>query len=134
MHRRILMTFAAATMLSACSGMKKKNQTSILDQSLRAYAGAVRWGNYDTAAAFAVPREGMPSVHPSTLGDVKVTGYSLRINSINDEANEASVIMNFSYYSESRGTVGTVIQDATWYYNSEKTGWLMDDSLPRFKI
>lgn len=133
MHRRLILTAAAIMPLAGCESMKKKDQTSRLDQSLRAYVGSIRWANFDTAAAFAVPRKGANTVSAASLEGIKVTGYSLRIKSVNETADEASVIMNFSYYDESGGTVGSIDQDTTWYLDEKRKGWLMDDSLPRFK-
>jgi hypothetical protein len=130
--RRMLITVAATTFLGACTAMQKNRQMTDLDRSLKAYTGSLRWGNYDTAAAFAVPRKGPPTVHPGELSDIQITGYSVVINGVNAAVNEASVHLNFTYYDESRGTVGSIDQDATWYLVSEDVGWLMDDSLPKF--
>lgn len=132
-HRRTLMTVAATMLLAGCEGMKQKDQASRLDQSLRAYAGAIRWGNFDTAAAFAVPRGGANTVNPASLDGTKVTGYVVRINSVNADADEASVHLSFTYYDETRATVGTINQDAMWYLDEKRKSWLMDGSLPRFK-
>lgn len=133
MHRRLLLTAAAIMPIAACENMQKKDQASRLDQSLWAYVGSIRWANFDTAATFAVPRNGANTVTPASLDGIKVTGYSVRIKSVNETADEASVHLNFSYYDEGGGTVGAVDQDATWYLDEKRKGWLMDDSLPRFK-
>ncbi|MFT5445541.1 MAG: hypothetical protein ACI9DC_000702 [Gammaproteobacteria bacterium] len=133
MHRRVFLTAAAIIPIAGCAKMQKKDQTSRLDQSLRAYVGSIRWANFDTAAAFAVPRDGENAVSPASLEGIKVTGYSVRIKSVNETADEASVHLNFSYYDEGGGTVGAIDQDATWYFNEKRKGWLMDGSLPRFK-
>ena len=116
-----------------CESMKKKEQASRLDQSLKAYAGSIRWGNFETAAAFAVPRKGVNTVNPATLDGIKVTGYVVRVSSVSEDAKEANVHLSFSYYDETRGTVGAIDQDASWYFDPERKNWLMDDSLPRFK-
>jgi hypothetical protein len=113
--------------------MKKETQASRLDQTLRAYAGSLRWGNFDTATAFAVPRAGINSVRAATLIGTKVTGYEVRVSSVNEDASEAKVHMTFTYYDDQRGTVGSLDQDAIWYWDDDKDNWLMDDSLPRFK-
>ena len=72
-------------------------------------------------------------VNPATLDGTKVTGYVVRINSVNADANEASVHLSFTYYDETRATVGTINQDAMWYLDETRKSWLMDGSLPRFK-
>ena len=132
-HRRTLMTVAATLLVVGCDTMKKKTQASRLDQTLRAYSGAIRWGNFDTADAFAAPRAGAKTVKSSSLVGIKVTGYEVRVSSVAEDGLEATVHTSFSYYDETRGTVGSLEQNATWYWDGAKDNWLMDDSLPRFK-
>ena len=127
------MTVAATMLLVGCGAIGKKNQTIRLDQSLKAYAGSMRWGNFETAAAFAVPRGGANVVSAASLNGIKVTAYEIRINSVNEEADEASVHLSFTFYDENRGTVGAVNQDAVWYLDDDRQGWLLDASLPRFE-
>ena len=115
-----------------CESIEKKTRATRLNQSLKAYAGSIRWGNFETAAAFAVPRESTNSVNPAALDGIKVTGYVVRVDSVSEDAKEANVHLSFSYYDENRGTVGAIDQDATWYLHSERENWLMDDSLPLF--
>jgi len=123
-----------AAALAGCAGMKKKDLAARLDQALSAYAGAIRWGNYETAAAFAVPRAAAPRVvDPSALSGLKVPGYSERFNRVNEAGDEAEVSLSFTYYQETRGTLRTVEQDATWYYDDEREVWLMDAGLPAFE-
>lgn len=134
MHRRTVILAAAAALGSGCSGLKKKDQASRLDQSLSAYTDAIRWGNFGTAAGFAVPRSGSaPPVDPGDLEGLKVTGYSVRINRVNDGADEADVTIAFTYYHESRGTLRQVDQVATWYFHPDRGAWLLDGGLPAFQ-
>ena len=90
-------------------------------------------GSARAAAAFAAPRDGPNTVDPAYLNGIKVTAYEIRINSVNETADEANVHLAFTFYDENRGTVGAVNQDAVWYLDAQRQGWLMDDSLPRFK-
>jgi hypothetical protein len=132
-HRRLFVMVSAAALVAGCEGMQRKDHVARLDQSLAAYAGAVRWGNFETAGAFAVPRSGsVPPVNHAALSTLKVTGYSVRINRINEAGDEADVSLSFTYYHEDRGTVGRADQDVTWYWSDARAGWLMDGALPDF--
>jgi hypothetical protein len=123
----------AAAPLAGCGSFRQKDQASRLDPTLTAYAGAIRWGNFDTAAAFTVPRDGSAPQHDTAaLASVKVTGFSVRINRVNDAADEADVSFSFTYYQEDRGTIQTTEQRSTWYYEPARQAWLLDGSLPRF--
>lgn len=124
----------AVVLLAGCGGMKKRDQASRLDQTLTAYAGAIRWGNFETAAAFTMPRDGStPRLDPAALVGLKVTGYSVRINRVNEAGDEADVSLSFTYYQEHRGTIQTAEQNASWYYDAARKGWLLDGGLPPFK-
>ena len=90
-HRRTLMTVAATFLVVGCDTVKKKTQVSRLDQTLRAYSGAIRWGNFDTADAFAAPRDGAKTVKASSLSGIKVTGYEVRVSSVAEDGLEAAV-------------------------------------------
>ena len=132
-HRRLLVIAAAATLATGCETMRRQDQVVRLDPALTAYAGAVRWGNFDTALAFSRPRSGTPApVSYGVLSRVKCTGYTIRINRINDAGDEASVSFSFTYYLQDRGTVDRADQDVTWYYSEQSKAWLMDGGLPNF--
>ena len=70
---------------------------------------------------------------PTTLQGLRVTGYTVRVNRFNEVGDEADVSLTFTYYQETRGTVNTVVQDATWYFDETRQGWLMDAPLPHFE-
>lgn len=127
------MVMLVAALVAGCAGFKHKDQASRLDLSLTAYAGAIRWGNFDTASAFTVPRDGSAPQHDTAaLATLKVTGYSVRINRVNETADEADVSFGFTYYQENQGTIRSIEQRATWYYDEQRESWLLDGSLPRF--
>jgi hypothetical protein len=134
MQRRGLLAMVLAAPLAGCARMQKKDRQSRLSDTITAYVGAIRWGNYETAAAFAVPRsEQTTTADPTALQNLRVTGYTVRVNRVNAEGDEADVSLTFTYYQETRGTVNTVIQDATWYFDETRQGWLMDAPLPHFE-
>ena len=134
MHRRILLAAALALPLAGCEGMKRQEHGVRLNDSLRAYTEAVRWGNLDAAALFAVPRTGpAPPPDPSTLVGLKVTGFSVRINRIDESAEEADIAISFTYYHEDRGSIRNLEQRADWYWDDARGGWLMDGPLPVFR-
>jgi len=137
MQRRLILAMAAAgaALLAGCSRIKKKDQAARLKDTLTAYTGAIRWGHYETARAFAKPRDGAAvTLDPAALAGLKVTGYSVRINRVNEEGDEANVSLSFTYYQETRGTVRTAVQDATWYYEEAGERWLLDGGLPDFQL
>jgi len=119
---------------SGCAAISQSKQLNLLDPSLSAYTGAIRWGNLETAASFARPRNGrLRNVDPAALAGLKITGYHVRINRINDSADEALVSISFTYYHDNQASIRQVNQNATWYYSSSDKAWYLDGNLPNFK-
>ncbi len=134
MHRRTLLIATAAALIGGCERLKRQDQTSRLDQSLTGYASAIRWGSFETAQAFAQPRAGAPlPLGGQVPSGIKVTGYTIRINSVNENGDEANVSFTFTYSGENSASVRTVEQTDTWYYDVNGKAWLLDGSLPRFR-
>lgn len=134
MHRRTLLIAGAAALISGCERLKRQDQTSRLNSSLTGYAGAIRWGNFETAQGFARPREGAPlPLNAQVSAGVKVTGYSIRVNNVNANGDEANVSFSFTYYKGDSASVNTVNQTNVWYYDLNNKAWLLDGSLPKFR-
>ncbi len=134
MNRRTLLLICLSGILAGCTTFNQKKQETQLDPALSAYTGAIRWGNIETAAGFARPRETEATkANPNALAGLKITGYKVRVNKINETADEADVSISFTYYHEDKVSLREVIQNATWYYKKPENVWLMDDNLPEFK-
>jgi len=134
MIRRIFLLAGLTVLVSGCAAIGHSKQLSLLDPSLSAYTGAIRWGNIDSAAGFARPRgQAARKVDPHALSGLKITGYKVRINKVNDNADEASVSISFTYYHENQASIRQVNQTATWYYSDADKSWLLDGNLPDFK-
>ena len=133
MDRRLFLLVPLSGVLIACDSMRQKDQAARLDTSLNGYAGAIRWGNLDTAYGFVRPRDTTPQPPPRLEG-LKVTGYEIRVSSVNETRDEAQVSFSFTYYFQDQGRVQTTVQNATWYFDPEVKAWLMDaPGLPAFQ-
>jgi hypothetical protein len=138
MIARLLPFFAClpliAGMLGGCADLAHKDQTKKLDQSVRAYIHAVRWGDLGAAASFIRPREG--TVKPpdlSKLKDLHVTHFDYAIDSKTEGDPEALMTVKFNYYFEDTLSVKDVYQQATWWWDPEVENWFMDGELPEFQ-
>ena len=133
MHRRSLLIACSLSLLSACDSLKRKDQTSRLDSSLTAYAGAIRWGSFEAAQALSRPRSGAARALDATrLDGLKVTGYTVRINNVSETGDEANVSFSFTYYFLDSGRVKRVDQTDTWYFEPQAKAWFLDGYLPEF--
>lgn len=138
MIARLLPFFAClpliAGMLGGCANLQQKDQTKKLDQSVRAYIHAVRWGDLGAAASFIRPREG--TVKPPDLSKLKglhVTHYDYAIDSEAEGNPEALMTVKFNYYFEDTLSVKDVYQQVTWWWDPKVENWFMDGALPEFE-
>ena len=123
-----------AGLLTGCADLQHKDQTKKLDQAIRSYIHAVRWGDLGAAASFIRPREG--TVEPPDLSKLKglhVTHYDYAIDSKAEGDIEALMTAAFDYYFEDTLIVKKAYQQVIWWWDPEIENWFMDGELPEFE-
>ena len=136
---RVLPFFAClpllAGLLTGCADLKHKEQTKKLDQAVRSYIHAVRWGDLGAAASFIRPQDGGMAEPPdlSKLKDLKVTHYDYAIDSKAQGDTEALMTAAFDYYFEDTLTVKKAYQQVLWWWDPAVENWFMDGELPDFE-
>ncbi len=119
--------------LTGCADLQSKDQTKKLDQAVRSYIRAVRWGDLGAAASYIRPQEG--TVEPpdlSKLAGLRVTNYDYAIDSRAEGALEALMTVSFDYYFVDTLSVKKVYQQAIWWWDPSVENWFMDGKLPDF--
>jgi hypothetical protein len=121
-------------MLAGCNGTGVKSRLKSLDDSINAYAQALRWGRYEDAQVFHMGRDGRRIVlDEHTMKDIRVTGYSVRETVLDEEGTTAEVQAEFKYFITNRGALQTKVVPQTWWHDDESKRWLLDSGLPDFK-
>lgn len=120
--------------LTGCASMESKERIEGLDRSLITYGKALRWGDYEEAALYRLPRDGRPvrSVNRDDFKDIRVSSYQIFEQRFNRAQTEARVIMSISYYHEDTGTARTITDQQTWWYEPNQKRWFLDGDLPEF--
>ena len=120
---------AACLMLAACahdSALMRKTET------LRAYQSAVRWGDFNQAAAF---HDGVSPPRRATdrLRDVRVTGYDV-VSQREDKTRQTlhqTVKIRYHYIGDP--VEKTTIDEQDWHYDQQRGDWVIDTALPTFE-
>jgi hypothetical protein len=120
--------------LTGCASVESKERIESLDRSLITYGKALRWGEYEEAALYRLPRDGRPvrSVNRDDFKDIRVTSYQVFEQRFNRAQTEAGVTMSISYYHEDTGTARTITDQQTWWYEPNQKRWFLDGDLPEF--
>lgn len=123
-----------ATMLTGCESLQHKDQAKKLDQAVRSYIRAVRWGDLGAAASYIRPREGVAEPPDlSGLKGLRVTHYDYAIDAKAQGDTEALMTVAFDYYFEDTLSVKKVYQQAIWWWDPTIENWFMDGELPKFE-
>src|ERR687896_599279 len=132
----LLLRWAAllGLVLTGCASMESKERIESLDRSLITYGKALRWGEYEEAALYRLPRDGRPvkSVNRDDFKDIRVTSYQVFEQRFNRAQTEAGVTMSISYYHEDTGTARTITDQQTWWYEPNQKRLFLDGDLPKF--
>ena len=132
----LLLRWAAllGLVLTGCASMESKERIESLDRSLITYGKALRWGEYEEAALYRLPRDGRPvrSVNRDDFKDIRVTSYQVFEQRFNRVQTEARVTMSISYYHEDTGAARTITDQQTWWYEPNQKRWFLDGDLPEF--
>lgn len=128
-----LIVIMTLVLLAGCNGTGVKSRLKSLDESINAYAQALRWGRYDDAQQFHKTRDGERiALDEHVMADIRVTGYSVRETSFDEEGDSADVQAEFKYFITSRGTLHTKVVPQTWWYDDDGKRWFLDSGLPDF--
>jgi hypothetical protein len=129
--RRLVAAASVALALAACAEMEAEEWASSLETNSN--AAALRWGQYQEAARFRLPRSGpvtMPDVEP--LEHIKLTSYEVTDQTMNADATEARMEVVIDYYHDDIGRVDTLKQSQVWWYEPTQKHWFLETELPPF--
>jgi hypothetical protein len=114
--------------LVGCASAERERD---LNFTLIKYEKALRWATLDEASKYQKVPEEISSSERKRMKSVKVTGY--QIISIITAEGEYSRLVEISYYNESTAIERNLTIREDWVFDEEKSVWLLNSKLPRFK-
>ena len=119
--------------LTACNAYKTQKRTNSFDTTITSYNIALRWAQHETLYSYYVSPNGtQPPADIARLEELSVTGIQEVKKTINDEQNEANVIIIVKYYFKDEGSIKTIKLDQNWWYNEPNKQWFIDGEFPKF--
>lgn len=135
--RRIGIALIAVVILAGtggCASLAERKQEATLDQSASVYVTALRWSNFQAAAAYLRFRDGStPSFDIERLKSVRVLSSSYELASAATDGTQATMIASFSFQRAGSASVYNVTQQALWWYEPETERWYLEDGFPSFQ-
>jgi len=132
MRRLLVLAVLLFTLLVSGCASDKRNQS--LTNTLNAYAGVVRWGDFGNALQFVDPK--VRAEHPPTplqmsrFEQFRVTGYDDGNGPSPSGENEVRQVVAISMVNNNTQAERTVIDRQTWRYDPEKKRWWLTSGLP----
>jgi len=129
MMKKAIVILLLPLLLMACAA---KNRQVHLDNTLRQYEQAIRWGLFPVAYALQKAPAKAPDF--DYLREIKVTEYEpLGRPVVSEGGNRIDQTVEIRYYHEDYGKEQVLIDKQIWRYDEEKDVWLLDSAMPEFK-
>lgn len=135
MHRCLHVVALALSipLLGACATEKMRSKQTVLDETLRAYAATIRWGDIEQAQAFvdpAVLREHPPSaLDLARYRQVKVSAYDEQPATPVSE-DEVRQVVEIGLVNVNTQRARNVIDRQVWRYDDKGKRWWLVSGLP----
>ena len=131
---RMLLMAVLILSLTACSGSATRDKVGNLDRAINDYAYALRWLRKNDAVAYHMSRDRTrPTIDTSALDVIRVTGFTIREKTLDEDMNGASVVGNLDYYHNEHGMLRTIEYRQDWWYDEQSKKWYIESGFPEFK-
>ncbi len=124
-----LMTIITAAAVG-CAAIEQKQQQQTLDDTLRIYGNAIRWGQFGLAEKFVVTPDGVTPGSPAEFAGIRITAYDVQEKTIDEKGDFARVAARIQFIHEDRASVYTVMDHQQWRFGPEEKRWLLHGRLP----
>ncbi|HEY0229746.1 MAG TPA: hypothetical protein VGC55_00720 [Dokdonella sp.] len=131
--RRYVMPALVAVLLAACATDKMRSRQTVLDDTLKAYAGTIRWGDVAQAQAFIDPK--VLAEHPPTalelarFKQVHITAYDEQ-PAVPVNENEVRQTVEIGLVNINSQAARSVIDHQVWRYDEAQKRWWLTSGLP----
>lgn len=115
-----------------CAGTPKELEQ--LEDTMRAYERAIRWGDYDLASKFRKDTKADEIVKlRKRLKPIRVTSYRVVYSKVESDHKTAEQVVDISYYHEEYAVERSITDKQKWEYDSDSEHWILASPLPQFK-
>ncbi len=133
MRLAVALFLAMAMLVLAACGTNMKSRETLLTETLRTYAAAIRWGTIEQAETFIDPA--YRAANPLTALDlerykqVRFTAYNDRAPIPVDE-NEVRQVVEIGLVNVNSQSSRSVVDQQVWKYDEPAKRWLLTTGLP----
>jgi hypothetical protein len=134
MGKKNIAVCMCALLLLGCAKYKELTRLKKFDDLSMSYEHAIRWSDFDYAAAFVRdPESEEKSPDPEIVKLVRVTNYKVKRTAISPDEKQIAKIVEISYYRSDTMIVNTITEQELWEWDDENQRWDLKSGLPDFK-
>lgn len=101
-----------------------------IESSLSGYGSAIRWGLYQKASEYLAQRQ---ALNLASYKNLHVTSYDPIYRHEFDDHETIEQTVEIRYYLETDRVEKSITDHQTWRYDQDKSAWLLQSGLPKFK-
>lgn len=105
---------------------------TLLDNKVRSYDRAIRWGDFARAKSFHKDAPILTDLERRRLKLYRVTDYTVLQNDAPDEYN-AYLTIEIKYYKNDRPVIKSVVTQQHWKREKESNVWYLQTPFPKFR-
>lgn len=128
--RAVFVNLLMVVLLLSISACATNTRNRVLDDSLKLYSSAIRWGDFMGATKFYKSPELFAQVNFERLKSVKVTSYDVVGGAFSPDGNMLKQSVRIRYYDTGVGKETEILDSQVWEYNSEREVWLLTSQMP----
>lgn len=133
MRRFILTTFALLPLL-LLAGCATQKRSDTLTSTLSAYAGTVRWGDFQNAAMFIEPKQRadhpLTSLELARFKQVRVSQYEEGSGPVPAGTNAVNQTVQIGLINVNTQSERTIVDHQVWHYDPVAQHWWLTSGLP----
>lgn len=111
-------------------GCASDTRNRILDDSLKIYSSAIRWGDFLGATKFYKDPTLFSQIDFDRLKGVKVTGYDMMGGVFSKDGNQLKQAVRIRFYDTGVGNEKEIVDNQVWEYDGEREVWLLTSPMP----
>ncbi|KAB2900135.1 MAG: hypothetical protein F9K31_05795 [Dokdonella sp.] len=123
----------ALALLAGCANQEIRSKQTILNETLRAYAAAIRWGEYEQAVGFIDPK--IQAEHPVSslelerLKQVRVSNYD-ESQPVAVSPDEVRQVVRLDLLNVNTQVARSIVDRRVWKYDKAGKHWWLVSGLP----
>ncbi|MGV6827002.1 MAG: hypothetical protein ACWA5Q_08490 [bacterium] len=129
----ILTTITLLLALTGCKAYEEKKETQLLENRVKTFGQALRWGHMQDAYGYIKLPEGEKIELPKDIDNIRVTHYEDFIPVYQISETKAFATHKIDYVLMDRQVVKSITDEQIWEFFEDEKNWFRTNPMPKFE-